>query len=73
MRMTAIVGKLEPRRRAFLDLVAIAAALPSSRSSFTRLRVRAGRGVRHDAGDGHRELLAGGGAADRPRLMLLVG
>mgnify|MGYP000411460643 CR=1 FL=1 len=27
MRMTAIVGKLEPRRRAFLDLVAIAAAL----------------------------------------------
>ena len=27
MRMTAIVGKLEPRRRAFLDLVAIAAAI----------------------------------------------
>src|SRR6478735_5154252 len=27
MRMTAIVGKLEPRKRAFLDLVAIAAAI----------------------------------------------
>src|ERR1700746_2991530 len=27
MRMTAIVGKLTPRRRAFLDLVAIAAAI----------------------------------------------
>jgi len=27
MRMTAIVGKLEPRRRAFLDLVAIAASI----------------------------------------------
>jgi tripartite ATP-independent transporter DctM subunit len=27
MRMTAIVGKLDPRRRAFLDLVAIAAAI----------------------------------------------
>ena len=27
MRMTAIVGKLEPRRRAFLDLVAIASAI----------------------------------------------
>ncbi|NML19098.1 TRAP transporter large permease [Azohydromonas caseinilytica] len=27
MRMTAIVGKLEPRQRAFLDLVAIAAAI----------------------------------------------
>ena len=27
MRMTAIVGKLEPRGRAFLDLVAIAAAI----------------------------------------------
>jgi tripartite ATP-independent transporter DctM subunit len=27
MRMTAIVGKLEPRRRAFLDLVAIAGAI----------------------------------------------
>ena len=27
MRMTAIVGKLEPRRRAFLDLVAIAAGI----------------------------------------------
>jgi tripartite ATP-independent transporter DctM subunit len=27
MRMTAIVGKLEPRRRAFLDLIAIAAAI----------------------------------------------
>lgn len=27
MRMTAIVGKLEPRKRAFLDLIAIAAAI----------------------------------------------
>lgn len=27
MRMTAVVGKLDPRRRAFLDLVAIAAAI----------------------------------------------
>ena len=27
MRMTAIVGKLDPRRRAFLDLIAIAAAI----------------------------------------------
>src|ERR671928_171950 len=27
MRMTAIVGKLDPRRRAFMDLVAIAAAI----------------------------------------------
>lgn len=27
MRMTAIVGKLEPRRRAFMDLIAIAAAI----------------------------------------------
>lgn len=27
MRMTAIVGKLDPRRRAFLDLVAVAAAI----------------------------------------------
>src|SRR5262245_30558153 len=27
MRMTAIVGKLDPRRRAFLDLVAIGAAI----------------------------------------------
>ena len=27
MRMTAIIGKLDPRRRAFLDLVAIAAAI----------------------------------------------
>ena len=31
------------------------------------LRVRAGGGVCHDAGDGHREHLARGGAADRPR------
>ena len=59
MRMTAIVGMLPPRARAFLDIVAVAAAL-----AFLVLIVQpayefaADEVVRHHAGAGDSELLA---------------
>ena len=59
MRMTAIVGMLKPRARAFLDVVAVAAAARLSAAGHApSLRVRGRRGLRHDPGARDRQLLA---------------
>ena len=57
MRMTAIVGMVAPRARAFLDVVAVAAAVGVSPARHPPgLRVRGRRGFSHDPGARNPEL-----------------
>ena len=68
MRMTAVVASARPAMRAYLDLVATAAALAFLRSDrLAGLRIRLRGKLHHHAGAADPQYLARGGAAGRHR------